>query len=97
MAMKMLNMRKAILLYEIIDPYLPDGIDEDMTGMELLELVIKKDAEDGTDGYARALMLMTGHSDEELAEFSPEYNMQMFVEGFGINRVFDLRRFCESL
>lgn len=87
----MLNLKKAILLYEILEPYIPDKVPDD--AMEFIEKVLE-DKENGS--YARALSLMTEHSMEELSEFSPEYNMKMFIEGIVVNDIFTLKKFCEN-
>jgi len=94
---KTINLREALLLYEILEPYLLNEIPKDMTVIEFVGNLILQSTEDGKGAYARALTLMTGHSLEELAEFSPKYNMDMFTKSFMTNELFVLKEVFERI
>jgi hypothetical protein len=93
---KMLNLKSAIQLYEILEPYL-DILNEDTTFIEVAMSIITKSTENNDGAYARSLVLITGHTFEELAEFSPEYNIEMFLKGLRDNHIYELKAFCERL
>jgi len=77
---KTLNLKKAIQLYEILEPYLNE-LEEENSYLEFAIIVIRKSTENNDGAYARSLSLMTGHNFEELAEFSSSHNIKLFVEG----------------
>jgi hypothetical protein len=91
-----MNLKKAIQLYEILEPYL-DNLNEETSFLDFTVRVIKESTEKKDGAYARSLALMTGHSLEELAEFSSDYNINLFIKGLKENRIYELKIFCESL
>ena len=96
MVMKALNLKGAIQLYEILEPYL-DEIEDSTILLELALKILHESTANGDGAYARSLALLTGHSLEELSEFSADYNMGLFVDGLKINDIYGIKVLCESL
>ena len=91
--MQMLSTDKAITLYQILNPHLPDEIDD---GLDYVSHIVKSMETDPTV-YLDTIVLMTGIVREELIEKEIDDLLELFVTGLGKNNVAALRNFCVSL
>jgi len=91
--MQMLSIDKAITLYQLLNPHLPDEIDD---GLDYVSHIVKSMEVDPAV-YLGALVLMTGIVREELIEKEIDELLELFVSGLGKNNVATLRSFCVSL
>lgn len=96
--LKTLSIEKALELYKLLAPYLPD-LDEDETGLGFVSKIIHaiREAED-YNVYTDAIALMMEMPVERILDSStPEEAITLFADGLISNKIFDLIRFAESL
>ena len=94
----MLCIEKALELHELLAPYIPD-IDEDTNAIKFINNIIHsiREAED-YDAYINSIALMMETQAENIINNStPEEGVIYFAEGLTANKIFDLKRFMESL
>ena len=89
----MLSTDKALALYGLLKPHLPNEIDG---GLEYVGNIVKS-MEVDPPVYLDALVLMTGITREELAKKEIDDLFNLFVSGLGKNNVGALKNFCVSL
>lgn len=84
------------MLYDILQPHLPD--DEDIDSLEFIGKILESMKQMPED-YDRALHLMTGFSIIEMIDngMSSEEVLNEFYLGLADNQIAELKRFCESL
>ena len=92
----MLNLSDALLLYDLLSPYLPDEIDEDMLSLSdrILEKVV---ASGDATTYMQALSLLLGKPTEEIVKMKhpkviKDFVVQLVREGFP-----SLVEFCKEI
>jgi hypothetical protein len=94
--MKPLNLEKALKLYDLLGEYIPDEIDETQF-IDFVGKIVHNIREDEPSTFIDALVLMTGHSEDEILEFPPEYGLKLFMNGLIINDVIRLKEFCREI
>ena len=92
----MLNIKKALKLYEILKPYLPaqrDGQVLDFVGKIIKNIKKSESPED----FAEILMLMYDYDLDKLQEFSGFKLVEIFTDGLLENQIIGLIDSCETL
>ena len=94
--MKPLSIDKAIQLYEILAPYLPEEIDD---GFNFIGTIIENIKNSGNHrAYIEAIALMADMSFDEVLQYDPATEaLSMFMNGLVINKIFLLKDFCNKV
>lgn len=92
--MKPLPISKALQLYQILAPYLPDEIDED--DFNFVGTIIENIKISGNHrAYIEAISLMADMPFDEVLQYDPVSEVPpMFAEGLLTNNIIALRDFC---
>jgi len=95
--MNPLTLDKAFQLYDIIGKYLPEISEED-DALEFIGTIVGniKESYEHKD-YTDAVMLMCGMEWEELKEKESTEVLELFVEGLSVNKIVELKSFCETM
>ena len=95
--MNPLTLDKAFQLYDIIGKYLPEISEED-DALEFIGTIVGniKESYEYKD-YTDAVMLMCGMEWEELKEKESTEVLELFVEGLSVNKIVELKSFCETM
>ena len=94
---KKLNFDEALRLYDMLSDYLPDNVDLQKPVIEIVGTIVEEITEDHSSAYIDAIMLLTGHSLEAIAEFPVHYLLEQFVHGLMVNKIFELQLFCKEI
>jgi len=91
--MKPLSIDKALQLYTILAPYLPDEIDD---GFNFVGTIIENIKNSGNHrDYIEAIALMNNIPVDMVLQYDPAGEaLTMFAEGLVINNIVLLREFC---
>ena len=91
--MKPLSIDKALQLYTILAPYLPDEIDD---GFNFVGTIIENIKNSGNHrDYIEAIALMNNIPVDIVLQYDPAGEaLTMFAEGLVINNIVLLREFC---
>ena len=91
--MKPLSIDKALKLYQILAPYLPDEIDD---GFNFVGTIIENIKNSGNHrDYIEAIALMNNIPVDMVLQYDPAGEaLTMFAEGLVINNIVLLREFC---
>ena len=94
--MKPLSIDKALKLYQILAPYLPDEIDD---GFNFVGTIIENIKISGNHrDYIEAIALMNDMPFDEILQYDPKNEaLPMFMEGLAINRILFLQTFCKRI
>src|SRR4030043_1722920 len=97
-AIKILNLRDALLLYDLIGKHIPKDIDENTDILNFVGKIVDSIIEANEHrNYIDAIILMSGKTQEELLTEPVEELMVLFSEGLVGNHVLLLCKFCEEL
>lgn len=96
--MTILNLEKAIQLYELLNNYLP-RVEKDFDLLEFVDQTIKNIREANQHRvYLDAISLLTGYDVESMvANSNPEDVLQYFINGLIENKIVDLVKSMEKL
>jgi len=98
--MRPLKLDEAIYLYYILSPYLPD-MDYNNSDIDLVDftkLIIENIIESGNHkDYLLILELISQQSQEDLKLLEGYETLNILMEGFLLNNIFDLITFCEFI
>jgi hypothetical protein len=94
--MKPLNLENALKLFDLLGEYIPDDVDETQF-IGFVGKIVHNMREDESSAFVDALVLMTGHSENEILEFPPEFGLKLFMNGLIINDVIRLKKFCKEI
>ena len=91
--MKPLSIDKALKLYQILAPYLPDEIDD---GFNFVGTIIENIKNSGNHrDYIEAIALMNNIPVDIVLQYDPvRDSITMFAEGLAINNILMLKEFC---
>lgn len=94
--MKSLPIDKAMQLYKLLSPYLPN---EEMDGFKFVGTIIENIKNSGNHRvYVEAIALMTELPFDEVLKYDPiKKALPMFIEGLNINKILLLKDFCEKV
>ncbi len=94
--MKPLSIDKALQLYQILAPYLPDEIDD---GFNFIGTIIDNIKNSGNHrAYIEAIALMNNIPVDVVLQFDPiNDSLKMFAEGLVVNNISSLREFCKKV
>lgn len=93
-----LNLRDALLLYELIGKHIPKDIDENTDVLNFVGKIVRSIIEaDEHKRYVDAIVLMTGKFVDEILSLSSEDAIMLFSEGLIKNHIILLSSFCEEL
>lgn len=93
--MKPLSIDKALQLYKILAPYIPDEADDDFNFIGKIINSIKNSG--NHRAYTDALELLTGFGLHQIQEFSAEELLSEFATGLAENRLLSLMDFCKKV
>ena len=97
-AIKILNLRDALLLYDLIGKHIPKDIDENTDILNFVGKIVDSIIEANEHKrYIDAIILMSGKTQEELISKPVEEVVMLFSEGLVDNHVLLLCKFCEDL
>ena len=96
--MKPLPIDKALRLYRLIAPYLPD-VNETDTGADFIGKIIESIKDSGKHrDYVEIVALMMGTTVESLIEnLNSTEILSMFSEGLEDNKILFLQEFCKKV
>lgn len=96
--MRPLSINKALRLYKLIAPYLPE-VDDDMSGIEFVGKIIDSIKDSGKHrDYIEIVALMADTTVETLVEqLNSDEILTMFIEGIEINKILFLQEFCRKI
>jgi hypothetical protein len=97
--MEALSLNKALELYEILGPHIPE-IDEndDIDALKFIgKIVTNIKASEDLAAYSLSIELMTGKTPQDLQEMSSEERVELFTLYLMQNRILTLKSFCEEL
>ncbi len=94
--MKILNLRDAFRLYDLIGKYLPDIINDDPLEYiaEIIDNILLHDV---SEVYIQSISLMSGISEDVLIEYNKEKLLALFISGFTENQIIVLKHFCTGI
>ena len=93
-----LNLKDALLLYDLIGKHIPKNIDENTNILNFVGKIIDNIIEANEHGrYVEAIILMDRILMEEVLSLGQEEAVMRFSEGLVRNHVILLCRFCEEL
>lgn len=92
---KILNLKKALELYDLLGEYLPENLEDDV--LTVMSEMVNNISDDDFGAYADALVLMTDKSLEELDEFPTPFLLELFIDGLVKNNIVELREFCRKI
>ena len=95
--MKSLPINKALQLYKLLAPYLPDTT----TSTEVLDFAGKiienlQNSENQQD-YFTAITLMTDKDQDHFLQIGAVKTLELFIDGLVINDIVSLTSFCEKV
>ena len=94
--MKPLSIDKAIQLYKILAPYLPDEVGDDFNFVGTIIENIKNSG--NHRAYIEAIALMADLPFDEVLQYDPTSEVpSMFAEGLLVNNIVKLKDFCEKV
>lgn len=94
----MLNLRNAILLAELLDPYIPDSPDLDAPILEFVGKILSNIVDRNSHAdYLAATELMTGISIDDLLDKPVEEVFALFTDGLIENQILALIDFYRGL
>ena len=94
----MLNLRKALLLIEILDAYIPENPDLDAPILDFVGKILSNIVESGNHAdYLAAVELMTDISIDDLLTKSIEDVFVLFTDGLVENQILALVDFYRGL
>lgn len=92
--MSVLSLSKAIQLYGLLHPYIPDTYQE-QTAIEFVHKIVYNIKEQNPRVYVESLALMQDtDADTILTTYSPQESLIEFERGLEENRILTLRDFC---
>ena len=96
--MKPLSIDKALRLYMMLSPYLPD-VKEIETGLEYVGDILQSMIDDGHPRiYLEAVALMMDATIDDVTEnLNKEEILDSFADGLMENKIFDLEAFCKKV
>jgi hypothetical protein len=95
--MESLTLSKAMELYEILGPHIPE-VDKDEDPLEFIGKIVRSIREsDEHERYVDAVMLMSGVEWEELKQLDSNEVLELFVNGLSKNKIVSLKSFCDSV
>jgi hypothetical protein len=94
--MNPLNLNKAFQLHDIIGKYLPQ-INEEDAALEFIGTIVKNINSDHPQKYIDAIILMSGKTLNDLKNMTAEERINLFIAGLSINRIVELKAFCEII
>jgi hypothetical protein len=86
---------KALVLYKMLAPYIPDDIEDEFELSMQMVISIRESENKGV--YADAVSMMSGINLYSLVDHSAEDILNMFIEGMKENRIVYLKRFAEQV
>lgn len=92
-----LSLRKAVELYRILAPHLPQDLSEETPALSYVQQTIDSMKEKDKDAYLQAILLMTNLDVTELAEKDSMAILELFIEGLSVNEVALLVTWCKGL
>lgn len=94
MSMSVLSLEKAIRLYNLLHPYIPDPYQE-QTALEFVHKIVYNIKEQNPRVYVDALALMQEtDADTIMKTYSPQESLIEFERGLEENQIIALRDFC---
>ena len=91
--MKPLSISKALQLYKILAPYLPDEIGDDFNFIGTIIDNIKNSG--NLRAYIEAIAVMADMDFDEVLQYDPVAEaLPMFTEGLVTNKILHLKDFC---
>lgn len=95
---RILNLKDALLLYDLVGKHIPKDIDEDTDVLNFVGKIVDSIIEANEHRrYIDAIMLMSDMTQEEILSESIESAIMLFSEGLVNNHVLLLCKFCEEL
>jgi hypothetical protein len=95
---KILNLKDALLLYDLIGKHIPKDIDENTEILNFIGKIVDSIIEANEHRrYIDAIMLMSYMTQEEILSIPVEEVIMLFSEGLISNHVLLLCKFCEEL
>jgi hypothetical protein len=86
---------KALQLYKLLAPYIPDDIDDELElSSQILNNIRNSEHK---EVYAEVVILFSGKTLDELIAYNADEILQMFIEGIKENRLVDLKKFVEQV
>ena len=93
--MQMLDIDKALMLYELLKPHLSP--DKDQEFVDFIENAINSMKENDPAAYVYCLQVLSGLELDDFEEMNSAEAFGIFSEGLIENNVVGLVKFCESL
>lgn len=94
----MLNLAQAFELYDLLAPYLPKKAEEGELAISYVTRILHNMKEGSDqDVLTRVMVLLTGLSRRELAEFPPKDILDTFISKLAENRILDLVKFMQEI
>jgi len=94
--MKSLPIDKALRLYQILAPYLPDKVDDSFNFIGTIVDNIKNSG--NHRAYIEAVALMMGIFPDMVLQYDPVKDvLLMFAEGLAVNNIMLLKDFCKKV
>lgn len=95
---KLLNIKDALLLYDLIGKHIPKDIDENTEILNFIGKIVDSIIEANEHRrYIDAIILMSDMTQEEILSMPVEEVTVLFSDGLVSNHVLLLCRFCEEL
>jgi hypothetical protein len=94
--MEALSLNKAIELYEILGPHIPE-IDENEDAWNFIGKIVRNIANSDPEAYTLSIELMSNITLRELQDMSSEERLLLFSNGLSNNQILDLKSFCDYI
>lgn len=92
--LKTLSIEKALELYKLLAPYLPDEEQSaDLLGF-VGEIIKNIQNSENQEEYFTAITLMTGMTIKDFLKIGSIETLKIFAEGLMVNDIVSLRKFC---
>jgi hypothetical protein len=95
--MESLTLSKAMELYEILGPHIPE-VDEDEDLLEFVGKIIEHiNSSNQHEDYTLSVELMSEKSWKEIKNLTSEEVLRLFIEGLIANKIIQLKSFCDTV
>lgn len=94
----MINLRKALQLIELLDPYIPESLDFDASILEFVGKILSNIVERNRHAdYLAAVVLLTDIAEDDLVQMTTDQVFILFTEGLIENQILTLVDFYRGV
>jgi hypothetical protein len=91
-----MKLRDAVKLYEVLEPFLPEDIEEDEIILSYAEKIIRKIYQGNPMVFYTAIEIMWKIPQTELLEYDDKTSLELFMRGLVEVKILELKSFMEN-